>query len=75
MSRDEKSSYYDIGGIELSDIIKAKLTEEQYIGWCMGNVLKYMGRANFKHDTPERDCEKAQHYLGMLREALNEAAN
>ena len=70
MSRDPKSNYYDAGGIELSDIIKAKLTPEQYIGWLMGNVLKYMGRANFKHDTPDRDTEKAGLYLAMLQEEL-----
>ena len=30
MAIDEKSSYYDAGGIECIKIIKAKLTEEQF---------------------------------------------
>lgn len=72
MSNDPKSTYYDAGGIQLVDIIKAKLTHEQYIGWLLGNVLKYAGRRNFKHDDPKRDDEKAMHYMRMLQEAESE---
>jgi len=72
MSRDPKSSYYDAGGIELTDIIKAKLTPDGYKGWLLGNVLKYAGRMMFKHDDPLRDCEKAMCYLRMLMAELTE---
>ena len=68
MTRDPKSSYYDAGGIELIDIIRAKLTPEQFDGFCMGNAIKYLCRCNFKHDTPERDLEKAGTYLAMMKE-------
>jgi len=68
MSRDEKSSYYDAGGIEVQDIIKAKLTPEQYEGFCLGNVMKYSLRRNWK-GTPERDDEKAANYAKWLVEA------
>lgn len=67
MSRDEKSSYYDAGGIETLDIIKAKLTPEQFKGYLMGSALKYQCRMNFK--TPEnigRDAEKASNYAKWL---------
>lgn len=41
MSKDVKSSYYDAGGIETLDVIKAKLTPEQYQGYLQGNAIKY----------------------------------
>jgi len=46
MAKDEKSSYYDVGGIEVLEIIKAKLTEEQFLGYLLGNSLKYLTRCN-----------------------------
>lgn len=68
MSRDEKSNYYDQGGIEVQEIIKAKLTPEQYIGFLLGNVIKYSCRMNWKNDTPNRDAEKVDNYSRWLRE-------
>lgn len=46
MAKDEKSGYYDVGGIEVLEVIKAKLTDEQYKGFLMGNALKYLLRCN-----------------------------
>lgn len=69
MSRDTKSSYYDAGGIETLDIIKAKLTPEQYEGYLLGNALKYSCRANFK-GCMDRDMEKASNYTKWLKEFL-----
>ena len=65
MSIDPKSGHYDAGGIETIDIIRAKLTPEQFQGYCLGNALKYLCRANFKGG-PQRDIEKAQVYLEIL---------
>lgn len=65
MSRDPKSSYYDAGGIETLDIIKAKLTPQQYQGYLLGNVIKYACRANFK-GCPARDAEKLAVYEKQL---------
>ena len=67
IDRDPKSRYYDHGGIETLDIIKAKLTQEQYKGFLLGNVIKYSCRANFK-DSFERDIEKACFYNAELKE-------
>jgi len=68
MSVDKEASYYDAGGIETIAIIKAKLTPEQFVGFCLGNALKYLCRYNFKHDSTgmERDRIKANTYLKML---------
>jgi hypothetical protein len=67
MSRDDKSTYYDVGGIETIDIIRAKLTEEQWRGYCLGNAIKYACRYNHK-GTPERDAEKAANYMTWIGE-------
>jgi len=71
MSRDEKSNYYDAGGIETLDIIKAKLTPGQYRGYLLGNAIKYGCRLNFK-GCPKRDAEKASNYLRWLKDEFPE---
>jgi len=68
MSRDEKSSYYDAGGIETLDVIKAKLTPEQYEGYLLGNIIKYATRLNFK-GSAERDAAKLANYSRWFAEA------
>lgn len=65
---DPKSRYYDAGGIETMDIIKAKLTEDEFRGYCKGNALKYLCRMAFKHDDPTRDIEKVVNYTINLKE-------
>ena len=67
---DSKSSYYDAGGISTMDVIKAKLTDEQFKGFLLGNQIKYSCRLNHKGD-PSRDAEKAANYARLLKE-LNE---
>jgi len=71
MSLDKKSSYYDVGGIETLDVIKAKLTLDQYRGYLLGNAIKYLCRA--MHKTPEnpgRDAEKAANYTRWLADSF-----
>jgi len=70
MSRDDKSEYYDAGGIEVLDIVKAKLDTVQYQGYLLGNALKYLLRSNFKQDS-KRDIEKASNYLTFLLETYD----
>lgn len=64
-------AHYTVGGFEALDVIRAKLTREEYIGYCKGNALKYLMRANYKgyHDN---DCSKASYYLVELEEILDE---
>ena len=68
MSRDPKASYYDAGGIEVLDVIRAKLTDEEYRGYLKGNAIKYLLREAWK-GSPERDREKAANYTQWLRDA------
>lgn len=65
MSIDSKSTYYDAGGIETIDIIKAKLTTEQFHGYLLGNIIKYSTRANFKGQRAD-DIRKIKVYAEQL---------
>ena len=64
---DPKARYYDAGGIETLDVIEAKLTVEQYKGFCLGNAMKYICRAEHKGNF-KRDMEKAIFYLKQAQE-------
>jgi len=60
-------NHYTFGNIETIDFIKDKLTNEQYIGYCLGNVMKYISRYRLKGGLD--DLEKAMVYLGWAIEA------
>ena len=57
--------HYTDGGIETIDYIRAKLTPEEFRGYCRGNALKYLSRAGKKGD-PAEDLAKAQWYLERI---------
>jgi hypothetical protein len=57
--------HYKVGGIEVIDYIKAKLTPEEFRGYLKGNVLKYSGRAGYKDDVAE-DIGKMVWYANKL---------
>ena len=69
MSKDPKSNYYDAGGIDVLDVLKAKLTPEQLKGYFLGNTIKYSLRLNHK-GTPQRDSEKLSFYSQFLNEEM-----
>lgn len=50
-------SHYNVGGIEVIDAIEA-----WKLGFCLGNVVKYVARADHKR-SPVEDLEKARWYL------------
>lgn len=59
--------HYTVGGLEVIDILKAKMTAEQFEGFLLGNVFKYLFRYRHKGDRLD-DLLKAQTYLGWLIE-------
>lgn len=61
----EGGKHYRAGGIETIDIIKAKLTPEQYKGYLLGNIIKYSTRLNFK-DSSLADANKCYDYAYWL---------
>ena len=60
-------AHYTQGGIETIDFIRAKLTPEEFRGYCKGNALKYVSRAELKNG--DEDLRKAGVYLGWAVEA------
>lgn len=58
--------HYTAGGIEVIEYIRAKLTREQLKGYYIGNLLKYLSRADHKGGI--EDYRKAMVYLRWLVE-------
>jgi hypothetical protein len=61
--------HYKVGGIETIDYLRAKLTPEEYVGYCRGNALKYISRAGHKDNTAQ-EIDKAIWYLKRWWETL-----
>lgn len=58
-------SHYHIGDIDTIDFLRAKLTAEEFRGFCKGNVIKYQSRAEHKGE-PDSDYAKASWYGAWL---------
>ena len=61
-----RPSHYTSGGLEVKTILKKKLTPEEFKGFCKGNILKYVFRAEYKNGV--EDYKKAMQYLKWLIE-------
>lgn len=64
-------SHYTQGGIETIDFIRAKLTPEEFEGYCKGNVLKYVARSTLKGG--QEDLRKAGKYIEFAVGGANRA--
>ena len=67
---DKQAEYHSAGGIESIDVMTAKLTRDQFLGFLLGNVLKYALRANFKNQW-KADIRKLSVYAGRLNDEVN----
>ena len=54
--------HYNQGDIEAIDAIEAALGPEGFKAYCRGNAIKYLWRAELKHDNQE-DWAKANWYI------------
>lgn len=66
-------SHYNAGKFETIEMIEeiTKNYEDGYLSYCVGNAVKYLSRAPFKHETPEQDLEKAAKYLEFALDSLS----
>lgn len=62
-------AHYGAGGIEVIDYIRAKLSPEEFLGYCKGNVLKYVSREAMKGGA--EDLKKARVYLDWAIETYD----
>ena len=58
-------SHYTQGGKEVIEIIQEVCSIDEFIGYCKGNILKYLARRNFK-GFYKQDLRKADWYLDYL---------
>lgn len=66
-------NHYAVGGIQPYEYMKAKMSQDQYEGFLLGNVIKYVSRYNHKNGL--EDLEKAQWYLDKLVEERKNGRN
>ena len=68
----KQPQYYNGNGLSPIDSMKQGLiSQEEYIGFLKGNVIKYVVRCGKKDDAIS-DINKAIHYLSILREEFVE---
>lgn len=69
-----ESVHYQNMTIQPIQVIESWLTVDQYKGFLLGNVLKYVGRYNVQgtHKGGIKDLRKALDYLGWLIDAVQE---
>ena len=60
--------HYKVGGIETIEYLQAKLSPEEFRGFCRGNALKYLSRAGHKDDAAQ-EYRKAIWYIERLLNA------
>jgi len=63
-------AHYTSGGIETINYIEAKLNFDQYEGFLLGNILKYISRYPLKGG--KEDLKKAKWYLNKLLEIMED---
>ena len=61
-------SHYADKQIEVIDYMRDTLTREQFEGYCIGNVIKYVSR--YRKKGGAEDLKKAQVYLGWVIECM-----
>tara|TARA_R110002020_G_scaffold225658_2_gene435752 strand:- start:4214 stop:4522 length:309 start_codon:yes stop_codon:yes gene_type:complete len=65
-----KPKHYALfGDIEAIHVIRKSMTDEQWHGYCLGNIMKYRLRAGNK-DALEQDIAKANKYKELYEELL-----
>lgn len=64
----DSPNHYKLRGLDIEaiDVIRGVLTEDEFRGFCKGNVLKYTIREG--HKNGDEDLKKAKKYLEFLEE-------
>lgn len=65
------NKHYEEMPVEPLDLMKAVLTQEEYIGFLKGNMIKYAMRAGHKEGcSVSEDIDKFEAYKGFLNDYL-----
>ena len=65
--------HYNKHGVECIQAIRATLTDEEFRGYCKGNVIKYTWRERYKNGL--EDLKKATWYINRLVQDLDKNEN
>lgn len=68
----EHPAHYRQGRFETIELIQeiAGSYDDGYVAYCVGNAIKYLARAPFKHEFPTEDLQKAKKYLDFAIKGL-----
>lgn len=66
MAQIEHPDYYNKGGIECIEVMRAVFGDEAVNDFCLCNAFKYVFRAKSKHKSPIDDLRKARYYLDYI---------
>lgn len=74
LGRQEGGDHYRKMAIQPWDAMEAWLTHDQFMGYLLGNVIKYTGRFNAEsyQKGGVMDLKKARHYLDMAIQTLEQ---
>lgn len=65
------NKHYEEMPVEPLDLMKSVLTQEEYIGFLKGNLIKYAMRAGHKEGcSVSEDVDKFEAYKGFLNDYL-----
>ena len=66
-------NHYTQGKFETIEVIEEITSgyDDGFIAYCIGNTLKYIARAPFKHGSPAEDLAKAERYIRFAIEYLD----
>lgn len=70
----EHPNHYTQGRFETIEVIE-EITQgysDGYVAYCVGNALKYLARAPYKHAEPTEDLAKAERYIRYAIERLTQ---
>ncbi len=75
MDNVDSPQHYQAGRIETIEMIEdvTKGYSDGFVSYCVGNALKYLARAPYKHGDPTEDIAKAAKYLSFALERLRGA--
>lgn len=66
-------SHYNRTSVEVIDTLRGMMTDDEYRGFLIGNVVKYISRYSLKNGI--EDIKKAKYYLSLLEKDLEESNN
>ena len=66
-------NHYNRTSVEVIDTLRGMMTDDEYRGFLIGNVVKYISRYSLKNGI--EDIKKAKYYLNLLEKDLEESNN